>query len=196
MVDRNPFAGSFSGTSVLSNTIYANTSMIKIGSESSSTAYITRDRIVDVSLSVAYGTMTWGSDNSTADRTSFGLVDGNVFTSGPAVGTSPGYFGFGIAVAGGSLQISLERPRVLRKSPSGVNNATVLSGNVFKSANFAGIASSSCTSTTPPTPGALYFDPSNTPGANLRTGFVSASLSFLICLGPTVVMSVVGYSSS
>ncbi|KAL8292294.1 hypothetical protein RQP46_001760 [Phenoliferia psychrophenolica] len=117
MVDKNPYSGSFAGTTVTLNTFNANSSMIKVGR----------------------------------------------------------YFGYGIAVAGH-------------------NNATV-TGNIFKSANFAGIASGSCTSALPPTPGPLYIDPTNTPGAIVQDAFVNATLSFLICVGPTTKMSQVGYSS-
>ncbi|KAL8292786.1 hypothetical protein RQP46_001398 [Phenoliferia psychrophenolica] len=158
MVDVSPFAGSFSGTQVLGNTLFSNTSMIKVG--------------------IAYGSMVWGSNNASNARTFDGVVNGNTLHSGSPFGLTPGYFAFGIAVAG-------------------VNNATVLAGNRFRNANFGGVVSSSCTSTVPPTPGPLYFDPSTSPGAVLmmRPGFKSAPLEFLICLGPTAMMSQIDYSS-
>ncbi|GAA5893364.1 hypothetical protein JCM8208_004420 [Rhodotorula glutinis] len=74
LVDYSPFSGSFDGTVVEDNLIFADTNMIKAG--------------------IALGGMVWGSDNRTAARTWGGIVRNNVFKSGS------GYFGYAIAVAG------------------------------------------------------------------------------------------------
>ncbi|GAA5856342.1 hypothetical protein JCM9279_005732 [Rhodotorula babjevae] len=75
LVDFSPFQGSFQGTVVENNLIFAESNMIKAG--------------------IALGGMVWGSDNRTAARTWGGTVRNNVFESG-----SSGYFGYAVAVAG------------------------------------------------------------------------------------------------
>ncbi|BGP47406.1 hypothetical protein JCM10450v2_003258 [Rhodotorula kratochvilovae] len=75
LVDWAPYSGSFEGTVVEGNTLYADTNMMKIG--------------------IALGGMSWGSDNRTAARTFGGTVRNNMFKTG-----STGYFGYSISVAG------------------------------------------------------------------------------------------------
>ncbi|KAK4700395.1 hypothetical protein P7C70_g5853, partial [Phenoliferia sp. Uapishka_3] len=75
MVDWGPFSGSFTGTVVSGNTIFAQGNFIKIG--------------------VAIGGMVWGVDNRTIARTYGGTVQNNIFRSGAS-----GYFGYSIGIAG------------------------------------------------------------------------------------------------
>ncbi|KAL8281016.1 hypothetical protein RQP46_006695 [Phenoliferia psychrophenolica] len=75
MVDYGPFGGSYAGTVVSKNTVWAKGSMIKVG--------------------IPMGGMVWGVDNRTDSRTSGGTVTGNSFL---ASGT--GFFGYAIGAAG------------------------------------------------------------------------------------------------
>ncbi|KAL8276755.1 hypothetical protein RQP46_010864 [Phenoliferia psychrophenolica] len=75
MVDFGSFSGSFQGTVVNRNIIWAKGSMIKMG--------------------VAIGGMVWGVDNRTESRTHGGTVTGNSFLS-----SGTGYFHYAIGAAG------------------------------------------------------------------------------------------------
>ncbi|KAK4704505.1 hypothetical protein P7C70_g1699, partial [Phenoliferia sp. Uapishka_3] len=74
MVDWAPFSGSFEGTVVTGNTIWARGNFIKVG--------------------IPMGGMVWGVDNRTASRTFGGTVTGNTFLA------DTGYFGYAIGSTG------------------------------------------------------------------------------------------------
>ncbi|KAL8278716.1 hypothetical protein RQP46_008785 [Phenoliferia psychrophenolica] len=156
LVDFGPYSGTFQGTEVTGNTFLANTTMIKIG--------------------VAIGVMSWGSNNATSSYTRGGKVSKNTFTSG----SSAGYFGYGVTVAGHF-------------------NATV-STQSFSNANFGGVVSPQCTNPSPVAPAPLLFDPFTTLGAALplsgTTGSAlfrpAASMMFYICMAPTANMTSTG----
>ncbi|KAM0751727.1 hypothetical protein T439DRAFT_300725 [Meredithblackwellia eburnea MCA 4105] len=150
-VDINPWAGSFAGTVVSGNTINSKSAMIKVG--------------------LPIGSMVWGSNNSTSQRTSNGTWTGNTLTSG-----ATGYFGYGIAIGG--------------------HNSASVYENTFVNANFAGVVSGSCTNPPPPTPAPLYFDPTTSPGRVIESDFAPTSICYLICMGPTTTMTTTGYNSS
>ncbi|KAM0748727.1 hypothetical protein T439DRAFT_335932 [Meredithblackwellia eburnea MCA 4105] len=145
MVDYYPFTGSYEGTVVEGNTLFTDTTMIKIG--------------------IALGSMSWGSDNRTAARTSNGVVQNNVFKSG-----STGYFGYGVSIAGHE-------------------NATVLN-NDATAANFGGDPSVSCIpDPMVPTSQAFVYDQWTTPGYYLQSNFFSYDLVFLICQEPGSIVA-------
>ncbi|KAM0746609.1 hypothetical protein T439DRAFT_306552 [Meredithblackwellia eburnea MCA 4105] len=123
-----------------------------------------------IKTGIAVGTMVWGSQNTSSSFTYGGSVTGNTITSGTS-----GYFGFGIPVAGH-------------------NNANV-ANTKFVKANFGGIHSSSCASPAPPTPQPLIWDPTTSSGAVLQSSYKQASISFLICDGPTQTMTTTNYSA-
>lgn len=113
---------------------------------------------------IALGSMTWGSDNRTASRTSFGTFRNNVLKSSGA-----GYFGYAISVAGH-------------------NNATVY-GNDASAAQFGGSVSGWCIpSVPPPSPRAFVYDHTTTPGTMLQDNFQDFPLVFDICNDPDVIV--------
>jgi hypothetical protein len=60
----------------------------------------------------------------------------------------------------------------------GALNSTIPSGNVFQNANFAGVASSSCTNPAPSAPAPLYYDKTTTLGGVFQPSFALAPVMF------------------
>ncbi|BGP07330.1 hypothetical protein JCM10049v2_003161 [Rhodotorula toruloides] len=143
-VDWSPWSGSYDGTVVENNVINTQGAMLKTG--------------------IALGSMTWGSDNRTAARTSFGTFRNNVLKS-----SGTGYFGYAISVAGH-------------------NNAT-LYGNDASAAQFGGSVSGWCVpSVPPPSPRAFVYDHQTTPGTMLQDNFQDFPLVFDICNDPDAIL--------
>ncbi|BGP24006.1 hypothetical protein Rt10032_c05g2284 [Rhodotorula toruloides] len=143
-VDWAPWSGSFDGTVVENNVINTQGAMLKTG--------------------IALGSMTWGSDNRTAARTSLGTFRNNVLKS-----SGTGYFGYAISVAGH-------------------NNATVY-GNDASAAQFGGSVSGWCIpSVPPPSPRAFVYDHETTPGSMLQNNFQDFQLVFDICNDPDAIL--------
>ncbi|ORY89356.1 hypothetical protein BCR35DRAFT_323921 [Leucosporidium creatinivorum] len=154
MVDPNPFSGSFSGVVVEQNTFNASGSaMIKIG--------------------VGLGPNVWGSQNTTS-FTFGGTVRNNLFVSG----STTGFFGFGIGIAGHA-------------------DATI-SGNSFQSANFGGVPTSGCPlAAIPPTPQPLIYDPAQVRNITInQAGFTVQKIMLLICQAPTSPLTTTGFTAS
>ncbi|KAK4057810.1 hypothetical protein OIO90_001029 [Microbotryomycetes sp. JL221] len=141
MVDYGPFGGTFEGVVVENNKLNAHSAMMKVG--------------------IAMGSMTWGSNNQTAARTYGGTVRNNVLRSG----TSRGFFGYGISLAG--------------------HNNAVVQDNDGSTGNYGGKPSVACIpQPMVPAPQAFVHDSTTTTGSQVQSEFDNKPLVFMICTEP------------
>jgi hypothetical protein len=76
LVDVAPFSGSFKGTVVTGNHLFSNTSSASFSPDLARAPLTPGDVVIKIGIAV--GSLSWGSNNNTAQYTNGGTISGNV----------------------------------------------------------------------------------------------------------------------